>query len=56
MFEQFNKEISTLTKAFSEWFSGFAVMNEELKRRDKSKKTFVHYELKLRKMREERTK
>jgi len=39
--------MQTLTKAFSEWFSGFAVMNEELKQRDKAKKVFLHYDGKL---------
>jgi len=45
--------MANLTKAFNEWFSGFNVMNEELKKRDKARKIFNHYEVKLRKMREE---
>jgi hypothetical protein len=31
-------------------------MNEDLKKRDVHRKSFLHYEVKLRKMREERTK
>ena len=55
-FDSFNKEMGTLTKAFTEWFSGFTVMNEELKKWDKAWKSFLHYDQKLRKLREERTK
>ena len=55
-FEGFLKEMTSLNEDLNNWCQKFKQLDSELKKREKARKAYNHYEVKLRKMREIRSK